>query len=188
MRVSLLQTKLCILFLAFASLTFAVEPVVKPETLPVDSDGDGVVDLKDECAFTEAGARVDERGCYVILQSEHEVRLDVKFAFDSAEIESGFIGNIQEVVDFMREYPLTRVVIEGHTDSDGSQTYNQGLSERRALSVANFLVKEYSTPAERIVAVGFGENRPLVANDTPENKRINRRVVALIKAVTEQQQ
>lgn len=179
-----------VLFCAlFTSVTFAqtstYDLLAKPPILAVDTDSDGVVDYVDECAFTERGAKVDDRGCYILIQEQQEISLKVNFAFDSEEIESYYSPDIQAVADFMREYPLTRVEIEGHTDSDGSSRYNQNLSQRRSQAVALLLVNEFNVPVERVTAVGYGEERPLFANNSEANKAKNRRVVAVIRAIEE---
>ena len=165
--------------------TSTFELLAKPPILAVDTDVDGVVDYVDQCAFTERGAKVDERGCYILIQEQQKISLQVNFAFDSDVIESYYSPDIQAVADFMREYPLTRVEIEGHTDSDGANAYNQNLSQRRAQAVALLLVNEFGVPVNRVIAVGYGETRPLFTNNTEENKAKNRRVVAVIRAINE---
>ena len=165
------------------SLTVYGQDVIRSQVLPVDSDGDGVIDELDECYKTAPGAKVDERGCYITLTEVKEINLEINFDVDSAVVKPEYLGKIEEVVTFMNEYPLTRVTIEGHTDSDAGNAYNKALSERRAKSVAGLLVKRYEIPNIRVTAIGFGEEKPLVANDSPENKFKNRRVVAFIRAI-----
>ena len=153
--------------------------------LPVDSDNDGVVDDQDECYKTTAGAVVDERGCYLLVTDTQSVRLNINFAFDSSVVKPDYFSEIEPIAEFMQQYPLTRVIIEGHSDSDGPAAYNKNLSQRRAQAVARVLVERYNITAQRVTAIGFGEERPLVANDTPTNKFKNRRVVAVIFATEE---
>jgi OmpA-OmpF porin, OOP family len=74
------------------------------------------------------------------------------------------------------EYSIYRVQIEGHTDSLGSDSYNQRLSERRAQSVKRYLVQHFPLPSDRLVVRGFGKNKPIASNDTPEGRDKNRRV------------
>lgn len=150
-----------------------------------DSDNDGVVDSRDACPNSEAGARVDERGCYIVLQETRTIELKINFANDSAVITDQYIDQIQQVVDFMREYPLTKVVVEGHTDDRGSASYNQQLSERRARAVASELVNRFGIENNRVSAVGKGEVEPVTTNDTAEGRAANRRVVGVISATTE---
>lgn len=182
-----LLTYFCLfLSLMMTSAVFAEDSVVKSESLPVDSDGDGVLDLEDECSFTEDGAKVDERGCYIIVQDKKRIRVNINFEYDSSKIDGSFASNVKEVADFMSAHPLTRVVFEGHTDSDGPKAYNVDLSQRRATAAAKMLVADYGIAASRVTAVGFGESKPLAKNESQSNKRLNRRVVAVIATVDEQ--
>ena len=151
--------------------------------LPVDSDGDGVNDDIDQCPDSASGSEVDEKGCYVELEEEVSISLDVKFATNSDSVLSSSYTEIERVADFMKRYPTTNAVIEGHTDDSGSASYNRQLSERRAQSVAKILVENYGIRTDRISTVGYGEDRPIVANDSAENRALNRRVVAVIKTI-----
>jgi OOP family OmpA-OmpF porin len=76
----------------------------------------------------------------------------------------------------MGDNPSMTLQLEGHTDSVGSADYNQGLSERRAKAIGNALINNNMIKAERIKAVGFGEDKPLMSNDTAEGRTKNRRV------------
>ena len=133
----------------------------------VDSDGDGVADFADDCAATLKEAPVDERGCWTISGLE--------FAVNGAEIEAGSASALGESITVLQANPDVRVRIDGHTDSDGSPAYNQKLSERRAASVRDQLVAE-GLSEDRFDIKGFGETKPIVPNDSAENKRKNRRV------------
>jgi len=110
------------------------------------------------------------------------VELDVKFDFDKSVVKEGSFDDIKNVADFMAQYPQTTTVVEGHTDSIGTDAYNQGLSERRANAVRDVLVNQYGVAAERVNAVGYGETRPVADNSTPEGRAINRRVEAEVEA------
>ncbi|CAN8138739.1 OmpA-OmpF porin, OOP family [uncultured Thiomicrorhabdus sp.] len=79
-------------------------------------------------------------------------------------------------------YPNTRVHIEGHTDSDGSNSFNQQLSENRAKNVAFYLM-DNGISRDRIITYGYGEKRPIASNDTAQGKRMNRRVTFLISEI-----
>ncbi|GLS26270.1 OmpA family protein [Marinibactrum halimedae] len=151
----------------------------------LDSDNDGVIDLRDQCPDSAAGARVDETGCYIKLLEDREVRLNVQFANNSDVVTPQFYSEVERVASFMREYPGTSVVVQGHTDDRGSAAYNQQLSERRARAVAAVLVEQFNVDSSRVSAIGYGEERPLVDNDTAENRAKNRRVVAVVKAQVE---
>lgn len=110
------------------------------------------------------------------------VELDVKFDFDKAQVKQESYGDIKALADFMKQYPQTSTVVEGHTDSVGSDAYNQGLSERRANAVRDVLVNQYGVESGRVQAVGYGESRPVADNATAEGRAINRRVEAEVEA------
>lgn len=110
------------------------------------------------------------------------VELDVKFDFDRAEVKPGSYDDIRNLADFMKEYGQTSTVVEGHTDSVGTDAYNQRLSERRANAVRDVLVNQHGLDSGRIEAVGYGESRPVADNATEEGRAINRRVEAEVEA------
>jgi OOP family OmpA-OmpF porin len=99
----------------------------------------------------------------------------VNFAFDSAEIDPASSVVLDAAADQLRECPSVNVRVEGHTDSVGSDAYNQGLSERRAEGVQSHLISR-GVAASRLTAVGFGESQPVASNDTDEGRALNRRV------------
>jgi len=110
------------------------------------------------------------------------VELDVKFDFDKAQVKEESYGDIKSLADFMKQYPQTSTVVEGHTDSIGTDAYNQGLSERRANAVRDVLVNQYGVEGGRVNAVGYGEAQPVADNATDAGRAINRRVEAEVEA------
>lgn len=106
---------------------------------------------------------------------------DVLFAVSSATIDGDGRGTLEEVASVLNEYPKTAVVVQGHTDSTGSEELNQALSERRANSVRNYLVSR-GVDAGRMAAVGMGEGYPVASNDSESGRQENRRVDILLKA------
>lgn len=82
----------------------------------------------------------------------------------------------------MKQYPQTNTTVEGHTDSVGTDAYNQKLSERRANAVRDVLVNEYGVQGSRVDSVGYGESRPVADNATESGRAINRRVEAEVEA------
>ena len=110
------------------------------------------------------------------------VELDVKFDFDKSVVKEESYSDIQNLADFMKQYPQTSTVVEGHTDSIGTDAYNQGLSERRANAVRDVLVNQYGVEGGRINAVGYGESQPVADNATDAGRAINRRVEAEVEA------
>jgi len=151
----------------------------------LDSDGDGVADNKDACPNTSAGAKVDAKGCYIMLTETKEIRLAINFPTNSADIADSYNSEIARVADFMREYPQTQVVVEGHTDDRGAASYNQNLSEKRAKAVADKLISDFGIPASKVSSVGKGEMSPVESNDTVDGRFANRRVVGVISATVE---
>ncbi|MFC3094156.1 OmpA family protein [Alteromonas sediminis] len=109
---------------------------------------------------------------------------DVTFATNSASVSQSFTPVLQDVARVLNEYEKTVLMIEGHTDSDGTEQYNQGLSERRAESVKNILLAN-SVNARRMTTLGMGEYQPKASNATPEGKQQNRRVELTIQPLGE---
>ena len=109
------------------------------------------------------------------IQREQDVltatfKSDVFFKFDSADLLPGGIDEVSRVAGVLNSYPRTKIRVEGHTDSAGTEAYNQDLSERRARSVAAALVQQGVQPV-RIKTIGFGESRP-VSSDPAANRRV----------------
>jgi outer membrane protein OmpA-like peptidoglycan-associated protein len=97
------------------------------------------------------------------------------FGFGSDHLRSAASDNLRELAASLKMYPITRMLIVGHTDSDGSARYNRDLSNRRALSAANFIIGE-GVDRARISTVGRGANDPIATNDSDDGRRQNRRV------------
>jgi outer membrane protein OmpA-like peptidoglycan-associated protein len=106
--------------------------------------------------------------------------LHVNFDTDKAVIRQADVPELQKAIDFLKKYPGYKVSIEGHTDSRGSDTYNKGLSERRAAAVKDYLVKRGAGDAGRMSTVGHGESKPTADNATAKGRFENRRVEVLI--------
>jgi outer membrane protein OmpA-like peptidoglycan-associated protein len=100
---------------------------------------------------------------------------DIYFDFDRSNIKPESYPVLDSIVEMFLENSEVRIEIAGHTDSDGSEAYNQNLSEERAASVLNYLV-EHGVPARRLTTVGYGETRPVVPNTSAANKAQNRRI------------
>lgn len=144
----------------------------------LDSDGDGVVDRLDECPGTRAGAQVDVKGCEI----KEEIRLPgVNFETNSDRLLPGSASVLNDAAATLRMNPTIRVEVAGHTDSDGTAEYNEGLSARRAATVRDYLVSR-GVSEERMTARGYGESQPIADNTTREGKARNRRVVLTITA------
>jgi len=97
------------------------------------------------------------------------------FGFDSDQLGSSARDNLRKLAESLKQYPNTRTLIVGHTDSDGSAQYNRELSDRRALSAASFITGE-GIDRLRISTAGRGETEPIATNDSDDGRRQNRRV------------
>jgi len=99
----------------------------------------------------------------------------ILFDINSAALKPQAQSMLAQSADVMIRYPDSDLLVKGHTDSTGSEAYNQELSERRARSVQNFLIAK-GVAAQRITAIGFGKTMPVASNDTVEGRSQNRRV------------
>ena len=101
----------------------------------------------------------------------------IEFEFDSANIKMSSKETLKELAEYLSLPPVfKRLIVEGHTDSVGSQVYNQSLSEKRARSVREYLVKQAGLDGKKIEAVGFGESKPVASNANFQGRKQNRRV------------
>ncbi|MFJ4392251.1 OmpA family protein [Pseudomonas soli] len=155
-----------------------------------DEDGDGVFDRRDRCPDTPAGTQVNHMGCplpqYPATAPQPEpaatpevITLDdqgqVLFAFDSAELTQGAQQRLQGLLPKLNDPSVASVKVIGFTDSVGSDSYNQRLSERRASGVAEYLISQGLAPS-KVTSQGRGESEPVADNDTDEGRSRNRRV------------
>lgn len=108
---------------------------------------------------------------------------NLTFATDSADIRSSFYDVLNSIVLVLREYDKTIIEVMGHTDSTGSHEYNLRLSERRAASVADYLVAQ-RVDARRVLRQGFGESHPIASNASAEGRQQNRRVEMRLVPIT----
>jgi OmpA-OmpF porin, OOP family len=111
------------------------------------------------------------------------VSLNILFDFDKAVVKEKYYEDVKKIADLMQEFPDKNITIEGHTDSFGTNEYNQKLSEERAKSVRQYLIDKFGINGSRLTAVGYGEEKPIASNDTPEGRQKNRRVEAVLEAV-----
>jgi outer membrane protein OmpA-like peptidoglycan-associated protein len=109
---------------------------------------------------------------------------NITFKTASADLNSGFFGVLDSVSLVLKEFDKTLIDVEGHTDSDGSDTYNQQLSLQRANSVGTYL-QSHGVNGQRIVTFGAGEARPIASNDNATGKQQNRRVELKLQPITE---
>lgn len=151
----------------------APPPPPPPPPPPADSDGDGVLDPQDQCPGTPRGVVVDAVGC----PRKGSVTLHgVNFENNSATLMETSRPVLDDVAADLKAHPRLKVELEGHTDSVGAAAYNQGLSQRRAESVRDYLIAQ-GVSASQLTAKGYGETKPIATNDTPGGRAGNRRVV-----------
>lgn len=103
-------------------------------------------------------------------------RMDVKFALNSSLLVNKYDKDIEDAAQYLADNPSTDAVIAGHTDSTGTDEYNQWLSERRAQAVHDRLVNDHGVDPSRLKVVGYGESQPMASNKTSDGRRLNRRV------------
>jgi outer membrane protein OmpA-like peptidoglycan-associated protein len=108
--------------------------------------------------------------------------LHVNFDFDKSTVRQADVADLQKAIDFVKKYPGYEISIEGHTDSKGTDKYNQSLSERRAAAVKEYLLKHgmIDTHKDNIMTKGYGESKPIADNKTEKGRFENRRVEILI--------
>jgi OmpA-OmpF porin, OOP family len=109
--------------------------------------------------------------------------LKVEFATDSAEINSRYYDEVNKVGEYMKKYPTTTAIIEGHTDNIGNSEHNMKLSQQRAENVVNYLVEKFGIERSRLSAKGYGFSRRIAYNNTTEGRQKNRRINAVIDCV-----
>lgn len=157
-----------------------------------DADGDGVVNKTDKCPDTPQGTQVDEVGCPIevavveevveVVQVDEVIVVDnLHFAFNSAELTAADKSVLDTVASKLsKDAPNAKLSLVGFTDSVGSDAYNLKLSERRAMSVANYLVAAGVTQANIVSVGGMGEADPVADNSTADGRAMNRRVVIAV--------
>jgi outer membrane protein OmpA-like peptidoglycan-associated protein len=152
-----------------------------------DEDGDGVPDSRDKCPGTPRGVQVDAEGCpppvpvpvveeAVVVKEEVIVIRDVHFQFDKATLTPSDKDVLNKIATRLKQESTTaQLSVTGHTDSVGSDAYNQKLSDRRAHSVVDYLVQS-GVPRNSFVSVsGAGESQPVADNKTADGRALNRR-------------
>ncbi|MCX7863999.1 MAG: OmpA family protein [Novosphingobium sp.] len=139
-------------------------------------------ELREKTAGTGVDVTETDNGRAILVNLPDGVTFDV----DSSALKPEFRGTLDEIANSLRQYPDSLVDVYGHTDSTGSDQYNQALSERRASTVANYLVMR-GVSAARIRSQGFGETMPIASNDTIEGRARNRRVEIKIVPISQEQ-
>ena len=147
-----------------------------------DEDKDGVFDRRDRRQGTPANTQYPEKAEPPAPQDEVIVLSDlgeVLFAFDSAKLTPAAMATLDTVVEKLKGSDVVGIKVNGHTDSTGTDAYNQGLSERRAASVVDYLVSQGVAP-DKLSSEGFGESKPVADNSSKEGRAENRRVEIMV--------
>jgi outer membrane protein OmpA-like peptidoglycan-associated protein len=119
----------------------------------------------------------DAKIVQVVKKRDKFVAHDILFEFNSDVLTGDFDKTLTTLVEFLHQPPeFTRVLVEGHTDSVGSEEYNQALSQRRADAIKNYLVTKFHLPQQKVEAQGFGSSHPIADNGNYQGRRENRRV------------
>jgi OmpA-OmpF porin, OOP family len=122
------------------------------------------------------------------IKPEEHLCMTLQVGFDSgkSDVKARYSDEIAKLADYMKKYPTTSAIIEGHTDNVGSAEVNMKLSQQRAESVVTYLVDKFGIDRTRLSAKGYGETRPIAYNSTPEGRQKNRRIEAIVDCVLKQ--
>jgi outer membrane protein OmpA-like peptidoglycan-associated protein len=132
--------------------------------------------------------RLEGTGVSVVRQGDNitlNMPSSITFALNSADLNAQFFSALDGVSLVLKEYDKTVIEVAGHTDSSGSDQYNQALSERRAQAVSGYL-SSHGVKTQRLIPIGAGEGHPVASNDTEQGRAANRRVELTIVPVTKQ--
>ena len=132
-----------------------------------------------EAELSGTGVGVARQGDNLVLRMPS----DVTFATNQSSLDSRFLPVLDDVARVLQEYDRSMVDVIGHTDASGGDAINQPLSERRASSVASYLI-DRGVIRERLYVAGMSARNPIASNDTPQGKAQNRRVEILIRPFT----
>lgn len=140
-----------------------------------------IKELKEQTAGSGVDVTETDNGQAILVNLPDGVTFDV----GSATLKPEFRATLDKVAESLIQYPNSLIDVYGHTDSTGSDAFNQTLSENRARTVMNYLIMK-NVPAARIRSQGFGETMPIADNGTPEGRSKNRRVEIKIVPVTQE--
>ncbi|MBU1396983.1 MAG: OmpA family protein [Gammaproteobacteria bacterium] len=150
----------------------AEEKAAALEAARAQAERDQARIAQQEQQLKELDAKQTARGMVITLG-------DVLFSINKAQLSSGGVRNVQKLANFLNQYPQRKVLIEGHTDSTGSRSINQPLSERRADAVRTALV-DMGISGDRIETRGYAEQYPVASNNTAAGRQLNRRVEIIL--------
>ncbi|WP_316633078.1 OmpA family protein [uncultured Flavobacterium sp.] len=142
-----------------------------------DSDGDGVADMNDGCPTVKG--TIENKGCPEItkqdIQRINYLGSKIFFENNSEKLKVASLVQLDELANLINKYQSSKLVIEGHADSNGNDAFNLELSQKRTESVKKYLIKK-GIDASRLTAIGYGESKPIASNKTALGRAKNRRV------------
>jgi outer membrane protein OmpA-like peptidoglycan-associated protein len=145
-----------------------------------DNDGDGVLDVEDICPMEPGPAGGDRPGCpkkslVIVTEKEIKITQQIHFDFNKDTIRPESFPILDAIVDVLKQHTKMKIEIQGHTDNVGQAAYNEKLSDRRAASVRKYLIA-HGIAEPRLTSKGYGMKQPIVPNNSPQNRALNRRV------------
>jgi OOP family OmpA-OmpF porin len=152
------------------------EYVAPKVTAPLDQDDDGVTDDQDQCPNTPKATVVNYLGCE--KDKDINISLDVKFELGRADVDETYVGDLDRLALVMKKNTDLKIEVQGHTDNSGTDSYNMTISQKRADSVASYLIRKHGIGTERIKSKGYGPRVPIASNETRMGRKRNRRVEA----------
>jgi OOP family OmpA-OmpF porin len=153
------------------------EPTVQRYDL-ADNEADGIINARDQCQDSFAGANVNNDGCGSDNIEKIRHKLSVNFSPNSFVVEKKFLSEIKKLAEFMKDHPSVKLTIEGHTSKRGSNALNKKLSQNRAQAIKNVLVNKFTIDKSRITSIGYGSDKLLLKGDNEYIHARNRRIVA----------
>ena len=168
---------------AAVAIAVAAPAFADPEPAVTDPFGKAVKDPFDKCVLAVGGTVLPECGPMVQKKrSELKLSGDTNFDFNKDTLKPAGKAELDKLVaDMKQAKQVDAVIVVGHTDSVGSDAYNQRLSERRAATVKNYLVAQ-GVSASRLTTKGFGKSNPVATNDTADASGPSRRMLLIISA------
>ncbi|CZF82520.1 MULTISPECIES: OmpA family protein [Grimontia] len=168
------------LVLTGCSISAPQAPVASQQADLLDNDSDGVINARDNCEGTPAGAVINNDGCSEEFEISARDDLHILFANDSSRIPASFIGEVNDLASFMKSFSSIVVELKGYASIIGEPDYNLTLSERRSKAVKSALIEQGIIP-DRVRIVGYGEAEPVEAQTQEQSDILSRRVTASVK-------
>ncbi len=143
---------------------------------PMDSDKDSIPDYLDKCPNTLRGVKVDKKGCPVNKKEDlDQLKKGINFKSGSTILTKASYRTLDDIVALLNKFGDVNLEIQGHTDNVGKDEYNENLSQGRAQSAVDYLIRKGIT-VDRLRAVGYGPRKPVADNKTKKGRAKNRRV------------